>query len=214
MTQYRVLSHPVEHQIDIKRSRFLCLVQRVESEDEARHIIAERRRAFYDARHTCSAFLLGPTRMISRSSDDKEPAGTAGMPMLEALSRHRQAPDLSDVVAVVTRWFGGVLLGAGGLTRAYSQAVSEALNTAAFVRRSLVREYVTHLDYAVAGRVEGLIRAAGLLVADVAHRSDAVSLTVTLDSSNAPDKAVAQLTDVSGGQANWQPGQCYWADVV
>ena len=112
------------HEIEIKRSRFITILRRAATEEDARALVSELRREFHDARHHCSAFVLGPDRDIQRSSDDGEPSGTAGIPMLEALLRRETVPgvtDLSDVSAVVVRYFGGILLGAGGLVRAYSE---------------------------------------------------------------------------------------------
>src|SRR5690625_4711372 len=102
-----------------KRSRFLCTLRRVTTMDAAQEVIAEVRQRDWDGRHHCTAVVLGPYGDTLRSNDDGEPAGTAGAPMLAAL----QGAEVSDVVAVVTRWFGGVLLGTGGLVRAYSKAV-------------------------------------------------------------------------------------------
>ena len=117
------------HELEIKRSRFITVLRRAPDEDAARALVSELRKEFHDARHHCSAFVLGPDRSIQRSNDDGEPSGTAGIPMLEALIRRETQPgvsDLSDVSAVVVRYFGGILLGAGGLVRAYSESVSAA----------------------------------------------------------------------------------------
>ncbi|MDF2048916.1 YigZ family protein, partial [Arthrobacter sp. Cr_A7] len=108
----------VRHELEIKRSRFITVLRRAGTEDDARDLVASLRREFHDARHHCSAFIIGPDRDVQRSSDDGEPSGTAGIPMLEALAKRETMPgvaDLSDVSAVVVRYFGGVLLGAGGL---------------------------------------------------------------------------------------------------
>src|SRR4051812_48659133 len=121
--RYLSVARTSVHEIEIKRSRFLCALAPVTSEEAAREFIAARRRADPQARHHCHAFVLGPDGRTQRSSDDGEPAGTAGTPMLEVLRRR----ELTDTVAVVTRYFGGVLLGAGGLIRAYGQSVSDAL---------------------------------------------------------------------------------------
>lgn len=121
------------HELEIRRSRFITVLRRSPDEDTARSLVADLRREFHDARHHCSAFVIGPDRMIQRSSDDGEPSGTAGIPMLEALIKRETADgvtDLSDVSAVVVRYFGGILLGAGGLVRAYSESVSKALDLA------------------------------------------------------------------------------------
>src|SRR5690242_12155922 len=108
---YRTIAHRCVGELEVSRSRFLADVRRVESEEAARAVIAEVRTEYRDARHHCSALVLGSDHRIQRSNDDGEPSGTAGAPMLAAL----RAAELSDVVAVVTRWFGGTLLGAGGL---------------------------------------------------------------------------------------------------
>ena len=105
-------------------------------------VVAGLRKEFHDARHHCSAFVLGPDRAVQRSNDDGEPSGTAGMPMLDALLKRETAPgvtDLSDVTAVVVRYFGGILLGAGGLVRAYSESVTAALDRAPLAQRRRLR---------------------------------------------------------------------------
>src|SRR5699024_3604111 len=136
---YRTIARSATAEIEVKRSRFRCDLTRVETEEAAREAISRARSQFWDARHHCSAFLLGPegaAESMERSSDDGEPAGTAGAPMLEVL----RGAGLRDVVAVVTRWFGGTLLGAGGLVRAYSDAVRAAVEVAPGQRRGLVTE--------------------------------------------------------------------------
>lgn len=138
-----------------KRSRFLTHLVPVASVDEADAAIADIRRRYADARHNCTALVTGVLGDHARSSDDGEPSGTAGVPMLEVLRRR----DVTDLVAVVTRYFGGVKLGAGGLVRAYSTAVSEALDRATLVhRRELVCATVT-VEHADAGRVDNVLRA-------------------------------------------------------
>ena len=114
MTRYRTVARSAVAETEVKRSRFLCRIERVESEGAARAVVDRARKEHWDARHHCSAFVLGPDGAVQRSSDDGEPSGTAGAPTLEVL----RGRALSDVVAVVTRWFGGTLLGAGGLVRA------------------------------------------------------------------------------------------------
>src|SRR5680860_1503467 len=123
---YFSIARNASAEIEVKRSRFICHVERVANEDEARAVIERIRKQHWDARHNCSAFVLGPGGDVQRSNDDGEPSGTAGAPMLEVL----RGRGVSDVVAVVTRYFGGVLLGAGGLVRAYSDSVRAALDEA------------------------------------------------------------------------------------
>ena len=108
---------------DIKKSRFICQLKRISTEDEGRQFIAEVKKEHYKATHSCSAMIVGEDALIKRSSDDGEPSGTAGVPMLTVLEKQ----GLTNVVAVVTRYFGGIKLGAGGLIRAYSGSVAKAL---------------------------------------------------------------------------------------
>ncbi|WP_104107917.1 YigZ family protein [Nocardioides sp. 616] len=164
-TSYLTLARDGEAEIEVKRSRFLCTLRRVPDEESARAVVEEQRRRHWEARHHCSAFVLGPDRALERSSDDGEPAGTAGAPMLEVL----RGREVSDVVAVVTRWFGGVLLGAGGLVRAYGDAVRAGLDEVGLVQRRLLAEYAVELDHAEAGRVESDLRTRGVEVLGVEY---------------------------------------------
>ncbi|MBW0252964.1 YigZ family protein [Cellulomonas sp. PS-H5] len=144
----------VEHELVIKKSRFLALVQPVSSVAEADAVVAAARKRYWDARHHCVALSVGPLAEQQRSTDDGEPSGTAGVPMLEVLRRR----ELTDLVAVVSRYFGGVLLGAGGLVRAYSTATSEALDRARLVRRSAAVRVTVDAPHADAGRLHGVLR--------------------------------------------------------
>ena len=146
--------HGVDVELEIKRSRFLTRLCRVTTEEAARAVIDGQRSRFFDARHHCSAFVLGPGARISRSSDDGEPAGTAGTPMLSVLHAHH----LTDVVAVVTRYFGGVKLGAGGLVRAYSDAVAQAVEAAGARRVKLCSLLTLEVGFASIGTVEDTLR--------------------------------------------------------
>jgi uncharacterized YigZ family protein len=165
VTSYVTVARDATAEVEDRGSRFLCTLRRVATEAEARALVADLRRQHHDARHHCSAFVLGPDGAVQRSSDDGEPAGTAGAPMLEVL----RGAGLSDVAAVVTRWFGGTLLGAGGLVRAYGDAVRGAVADAGVLRRSLLTELAVDLDHAEAGRVEGELRSRGVVVLDVAY---------------------------------------------
>ncbi|GII99128.1 putative YigZ family protein [Sediminihabitans luteus] len=144
---------PVSVELEIKRSRFLAHLSPAADLSAAETVIARCRKEHWEARHHCTAMILGTHADQQRSSDDGEPAGTAGSPMLDVL-RHRA---LTDVVVVVTRYFGGVLLGAGGLVRAYSGAVSQACDAATVLRRERVRELVVDVPHAEAGRVGAFV---------------------------------------------------------
>ncbi len=141
-------------ELDVKRSRFLTCVRRVTSEGDARAVIDGQRRAHIDAGHHCNAFILGPDGRVARSSDDGEPAGTAGAPMLQVL----RASGLSDVVVVVTRYFGGTKLGTGGLARAYSDAVAQAVAAVGTRNVQLSARLSVDVPLADAGAVEAQLR--------------------------------------------------------
>ena len=148
------IARRVVHEIEIKRSRFITYLAPVTSVAEADAFIAEVRKKHWDARHNCVAMITGVTGDQARSSDDGEPSGTAGVPMMEVL-RHR---DMTDLVAVVTRYFGGIKLGAGGLVRAYGGAVSEALDHAQRVHRRALTAVRIDVPHAEAGRFDNLLR--------------------------------------------------------
>lgn len=204
---YLVPARTAEAEVEVKRSRFLARVVWVEEEHEARAVVEEARRTHWDARHHCSAFVLGPDRSVTRSSDDGEPAGTAGMPMLEVLL----GSGLSDVVAVVTRWFGGTLLGTGGLVRAYSQAVREAVAAAPVRVRELRRRVRLQVGHAEAGRVEHELRALGVHVADVGYGAE-VDLDLAVPVGREGELR-ATLARLSGGRAEPVWGEEVWIDV-
>ncbi len=177
MTVWLPSGFSAETQTVVRRSRFITRLARVETEDAARAVAAEVRAQHPEARHHCLAFVVDVpgAHRIERSSDDGEPAGTAGMPMLEVL----RDSGVSNVVAVVTRIFGGVLLGTGGLVRAYSDAVSRALVEAPLVRpvaRHLLRLEVPPSD---AGRLQGALLNRGVDVVD-ADWGDSVLLTLAV----------------------------------
>ena len=154
-----------------KRSRFVAVLRRCDDEEAARALISELRSAYPTARHHCSAFLVdvdGASR-IERSNDDGEPSGTAGIPMLDVL----RGSGLTGVSAVVVRWFGGTKLGTGGLARAYSAAVTAAVDEAWRAGRVVevvqTPAWVTEVDHAVAGGLEAAVRAAGARVLDIEY---------------------------------------------
>ncbi len=204
--RYRTVARVGSAEIEAKRSRFLGHVERVATESDARAVVERIRKQRWDARHHCSAFVLGPAGDVQRSSDDGEPSGTAGAPMLEVL----RGRDLSDVVAVVTRYFGGVLLGAGGLVRAYSDAVRAALDEAGEVERRLLRLVDVVADHADAGRLENDLRARDVLIRGVDY-AERATLHVAV-----PDGGLAELAGVlaelTGGTAVTEPAGSAWMD--
>ncbi|GAA0851759.1 YigZ family protein [Streptosporangium amethystogenes subsp. fukuiense] len=165
---YLTPRNTTEHEIDIRRSRFLCAIGQVTSEEEAREFIAGRKRLYCDATHNCSAYVIGGDRRIQRADDDGEPGGTAGTPMLETLLRR----GVADVVAVVTRYFGGVKLGAGGLVRAYGSSVGKTLDLTPLVEMVPARVMAVTVDHVQAGRLENDLRISPYEVREVRYGAE------------------------------------------
>lgn len=185
-----------EIDLEIKRSHFLGLAARTTSEAQAREFIASRRALYPDARHHCSAFIIAnpgatPTE---RSNDDGEPSGTAGKPMLEVL----RGSQIFDVTVVVTRYFGGTLLGTGGLVRAYSQATAQALEQLSLCKRSQQYLWQLRAPVAEAGRIEAELRAGGANIVQTRWESQ---VTIELASAVAnPTELAALVANVTRGQ--------------
>lgn len=179
-------------EIEVSRSRFRCALVRVEDEGTARGVVEAIRKEHWDARHHCSAFVIGPDRSLERSNDDGEPPGTGGAPILEVL----RGQQVSDVVAVVTRWFGGTLLGTGGLARAYAGAVVAAFETVALVERVEQDLCEVTVDLAVAGRLEHELRSRGTKVLRTRY-TDVATLEIAVPGVAVPVAAeiVAELTN-------------------
>ena len=191
MSEYYIPTGPGEAEFTEKRSRFLGHVRVAETEDEARAFIAEMKKKYYDARHNCWCYSIRDG--AERYSDDGEPQGSAGIPMLEVL--HRQ--NVTNCVCVVTRYFGGVLLGTGGLLRAYTKSTADALNAAGI---SVVGRWVeTELPctYAQMERMKLEASAAGGIVADVEYGAD-VTLKVLVPEEQSESFA-ARIFDQSAG---------------
>ncbi len=205
------IAGPVEHELVIRKSRFIAHVEPVTSVEEADAVIAAVRKQRWDARHHCVALIVGARADQQRSSDDGEPSGTAGVPMLEVL-RHRH---LTDVVAVVTRYFGGVLLGAGGLVRAYSSAVSEALDRAVTVRRDVLTEVTLDVPHADAGRIDNWLRdwaaTHGAILRPAGYGRD-VTFTVLVPPREL-EQLAADTSAISAGALAPVPGQSRITDL-
>lgn len=206
-TSYRTVAREGWAEIEVERSRFRCLLARVEDEEAARSVVDAQRREHWNARHHCSAFVLGPDGAVQRSSDDGEPAGTAGAPMLDVL----RGAGVSDVIAVTTRWFGGVLLGTGGLARAYGDSVRAALEAVPLVERVLMEQGEVTVDLAAVGRLEHELRARGTQVLGVEYTDVAtVRLAMPPQAYDTVREAVEELT---GGVAHLVRGGAQWVDV-
>lgn len=206
-TEYETVAGRVDTEIEISRSRFLTRLERVDNEDAARDVIAGVRAEHPKARHHCSAFVIGPDGRIQRSNDDGEPSGTAGAPMLDALT----SAGLSDTVAVVTRYFGGVLLGAGGLTRAYRASVAGAVLEAKRVRRGLRLGVAVQSSYEVAAQIEAEARRRGITVGE-AEYSDSVLQHFSVAEDQLPGLE-ALAAELSAGEARVERGETGFVDL-
>lgn len=197
-------------ELEAKKSRFLAIVRRATTVEEARDLVAEARRFHPGARHYCSAHVISQpdAQPIWHSNDDGEPAQTAGRPMLDVLV----GSGLSNVAAVVVRWFGGTLLGTGGLVRAYGDAVRAAVEQARPLTRELRTVATLEVGHADAGRIEHDLRAADVVVRDVAYGATAIlTLAVPVARTDALEAQVARLT---GGTGTLQPGGAEWVDLA
>lgn len=200
LQNYRTIKEDNQHEIEIKKSRFICFLKRIESEEEAKNFIQQIKKEHWKANHNCSAFILGDRNDIQRSSDDGEPSGTAGVPMLEVLKKN----DLINVCAIVTRYFGGTKLGAGGLIRAYSGAVAQAIAVTGIVEGRLQQEVFVHLEYPNWGKMENFITNEQLAVKDTQF-TDQVVVTCMVD-ENQIANFEAQVTDLLNGQVTFKTG--------
>jgi uncharacterized YigZ family protein len=197
---FRTLRGEAEVQAEIKRSRFLGLATPVRDEDAALDRLARIRRAHPEANHHCFAYRLGVTGEIGRFSDDGEPGGTAGRPIMEVLLREA----VVNALVVVIRYFGGTLLGAGGLTRAYSQTAAEAVRAAGFVAMRPHTELRITVDYSALGALEQLLLHAGLAATE---KTFAQSVTLTVPVPDGEEAAfAARIADLTAGAGIVVPG--------
>ena len=194
MTEYLVpFEEAVESEFVEKRSRFISHLWRVETEEEARARIEEMKKKYYDARHNCWCYLIQEGGVV-RYSDDGEPQGTAGQPMLNVFQRE----SVTNVVCVVTRYFGGILLGAGGLTRAYTKGAKDALDAAGISRMSLWTLWEIPCSYPLFERMKLEIAACGGVIRDVEYGADIVICAAF--PAGAAEQFAPRLTELSAGQ--------------
>jgi uncharacterized YigZ family protein len=203
---YRTIKRPNSAEIVIKKSRFIGHVMPVESEDEAVTFIERIKKEHWSASHNCSAYLIGDKDQFQKASDDGEPSGTAGKPILEVM-KHQQ---MKNVVVVVTRYFGGIMLGAGGLVRAYTDATVEGLASGEPIYRVLHQEVLVAVDYTWLGKIENELRNRQMLMGDTQF-TDKVTL-VCLPLYAERDRFTAWMTDLTQGQANLEWGEARYVD--
>ncbi|WP_217250529.1 YigZ family protein [Streptomyces sp. AC602_WCS936] len=205
--EYRTVARAGVHETEINRSRFLCALAPAATEQEAQDFIAGVRKEHADASHNCWAYVVGADAAVQKASDDGEPGGTAGVPMLQMLLRR----DMRYVVAVVTRYYGGVKLGAGGLIRAYGGAVGEALDDLGTLTRRRFRLATVTVDHQRAGKLQNDLRTAGRAVRDVRY-AEAVTIEIGLPEADV-DTFRAWLADATAGSAGFELGGEAYGDA-
>ncbi|MDM5228390.1 YigZ family protein [Cytobacillus sp. NJ13] len=184
-----------ENEIIIDKSRFIAHVSRAKSEEEAQEFILSIKKRHYNATHNCSAYLIGENDQIQKANDDGEPSGTAGVPILEVLKKKK----LKDSVVVVTRYFGGIKLGAGGLIRAYGKATSEGLQTTGIVERELVTIMHTKIDYTWLGKIENELRSSLYPIKEI-HYLESVEIETYVKDEHI-DSFTSWMTELTNGQS-------------
>lgn len=207
LTQYKTIAGYGEDYIVIERSRFIGYAQRVTTEEEATAFIAMIKKKHWDATHNCSAFVIGENDQIQRSSDDGEPSGTAGKPILECIKKN----GVKDTVVVVTRYFGGIKLGAGGLVRAYTAGTVTALKAAKIVVHTLHQTISVSVDYTWWGKVENELRLGDHRVSSTDF-TDKVTAHVLIPEGE-QDEFVARMVDLTNGQAQIALGEKEYVEV-
>ncbi|MDT3426015.1 putative YigZ family protein [Paenibacillus forsythiae] len=195
LEQYRTVRASGSKEVVIRKSRFIGHVMPVETEEEANQFIEDIRKKHWNATHNCSAYMIGERDEIQKQSDDGEPSGTAGKPILEVI----RSQGIKNTAIVVTRYFGGIMLGAGGLIRAYTDGAVLALEAGEVITRVLHREVFVELDYTWLGKVENELRSRGTKTGETEF-TDKVKL-LCLPRNEEADAFKAWITDLTQGQA-------------
>ncbi|SDJ22617.1 YigZ family protein [Salimicrobium halophilum] len=194
-------------EIVIQKSRFIGYIRRCETEEEAQAFVNEIKKKHKDATHNCSAYMIGEHDLIQKANDDGEPSGTAGVPMLEVLKKR----GLKDTAVVVTRYFGGIKLGAGGLIRAYGGAVSEAIEETGIVERKLMKQMSVSIDYSLLGKVENEARQSKYIL-DTINYLEKVELLLYTENED-QDEFRDWITNITSGQAEIREGDLSYMEI-
>jgi uncharacterized YigZ family protein len=195
-----------EHEIIIQKSRFIAYISRAESEEEAQEFIQTIKKKHRDATHNCSAYLIGENDQIQKANDDGEPSGTAGVPILEVLKKRQ----LKDTAAVITRYFGGIKLGSGGLIRAYGKATSEGIETTGIVERKLMKVMHTKVDYTWLGKLENELRSSVYAIKEI-HYLDQVEVETFVEEGQIQYFS-DWMVELTNGQAEISAGEMLYLE--
>lgn len=201
---YKVLKEGGSGEIVEKKSRFIATLAPANSEEEAAAFIEAVKKKYWDARHNCSAFVIGDKAQMTRCSDDGEPSGTAGKPMLEVLL----ASEVRNVAAVVTRYFGGTLLGTGGLVRAYTQAVQAGLEASEIITMRYGTELEIMTDYNGIGKIQYILGQMGLEIQHSEY-TDIVTLKLIIPYEQS-DILRKEITEATAGRAHIKEKDKYY----
>lgn len=205
---YKILYEGGEAEIEVKKSRFIATTRPVKSEEEAVAFIAEIKKKYWDARHNCSAFTIGKNHELTRCSDDGEPAQTAGRPMLDVLL----GEDVHNMCVIVTRYFGGTLLGTGGLVRAYSGAVKEGLEMSEIVEKYRAFEMTVGTDYTGVGKIQYILGQDGITILDSIY-TDKVEFKLLVPVAQY-DGLAKKITEGTSGGAKIEKGDEIWYGLL
>ncbi len=198
---YKTVRTDGQGEIEVKKSRFIATTHPISSEQEAQDFLASVRKKYRDARHNCYAYTAGRNFELQRSSDDGEPSGTAGRPILELLLNE----EIHDCVIVVTRYFGGTLLGTGGLIRAYQAAAREGLKNSVIIDRRDGTMFTVRCDYNSLGRLQSLAAEQGFPVCDTRY-TDVVEMDL-IAPEEAVDTFITLVTEATSGKAQITRGE-------
>ena len=208
LSQYKTVYRGGEAEIIEKKSRFIATVKPVNSEEEAIEFIESLKKKYWNATHNCFAYVLGEHFQIQRCSDDGEPSGTAGKPMLDVLL----GEEIHDVVVVVTRYFGGTLLGTGGLVRAYAGATKEGLSASKVITKMHGQKISIQTDYTGLGKIQYILGQRGLSILNSIY-TDKVELEVLLP-EDVIGEVMADIREGTNGQAKMElQEECYFANI-
>ena len=208
LSQYKTVYRGGEAEIIEKKSRFIATVKPVKSEEEAIEFIESMKKKYWNATHNCSAYVIGEHFQIQRCSDDGEPSGTAGKPMLDVLL----GEEIHDVVVVVTRYFGGTLLGTGGLVRAYAGATKEGLSASKVITKMHGQKIFVQTDYTGLGKIQYILGQRGLTILNSIY-TDKVELEVLLPEAEIQG-VIAEIREGTNGQAKMElQEECYFANI-
>ncbi len=207
LERYLMVAQDGEHEIVVDKSRFICHVKRVYNDQDAMEFIKEIKKIHWNATHNCSAYQVGDFNEVQKANDDGEPSGTAGVPMLEVLRKQ----GIKNCVVVVTRYFGGIKLGAGGLIRTYGKAVSEAIKNLGVIERKTMKTMFLNADYNLLGTIQNRLEGTDYLMSQV-HYTDKVSVEVLID-VDTQETFTSWIIDMTNGKVEVVPGETSFKEV-